>query len=82
MEDVEEFDEDAFVLVLRSEPYRLVQLVPVEPSVGDPVRAVGHYWADPRPERVLSSGHHCVVRMFVGEWAFRATLDTGSAKPC
>ena len=46
---LEEFHEDAFVPMPWYEPYRPVELVPVGPAEGEPVRAVGQYWAEPRP---------------------------------
>ena len=77
-EECEEFDEDAFIPMPRHEPYRPVRLVPVALPEGEKVRVVGQYWADSRPERVLIPGHHCVVRMSVGQRASRVALDTGA----
>ena len=71
---LEEFDEDAFIPMPRYEPYRPVKLVRVEPAEGEPVRAGPQDWADPRPERVLSPGQHCVARMFP------VALQTGVAQ--
>jgi len=79
-DEYEGFDQDAYIPMPRQDQYRSVRLVPVDIPVGEPVRVVGQYWADPRPERVLNPGHHCVVRMSVGQRSFRITLDTGAAR--
>jgi hypothetical protein len=57
-----------------------VRLVPAAVPEGEPVWVVGQSWADRRPERVLNPEHHCVARMFVGQRAFRVTLDAGAAR--
>jgi len=79
-DEYEEFDQDAYVPMPRQEPYRPIRLVPARPSHGEPVRVVEQYWAEPRPGRMLSLGHHCVVRMSIGQRSFRVTLDTGAAR--
>jgi len=78
-DEYEEFNQDAYIPMPRQESYRPVWLVPFDGPGGEPVRVVGQYWADPRPERVLHPGHHYVVRMSVGQRSFRITLDTGAA---